>query len=183
MTLRTEQGHEIHRWEQGDQRWACGAYDHGPMCRLCQREDLTLGALLNQAEEGNLSCIIDANGGFRFAVTPKGTAEIDQMLAGDPEMKAFYEDYKRGRGRVVATEKRLRQAIADAVSTMMIPWLREKRPAYSYYEEEVAPLALNAIPDGWAKVEGRWVRVSPTLESAPNTLVRYQTEWLDRRDG
>lgn len=62
---------QLHRWtDRGGRRWACGAYDHGPFCRLCQYESDELGRML---DDDRLSWEVDSSGRFVCrTVAPNG---------------------------------------------------------------------------------------------------------------
>jgi hypothetical protein len=65
----------IHVWtNKAGETWACAAADHGPMCRLCRRVGDTLGALLENVRDGNMTARVDAKGEFQFKTTAKGDA-------------------------------------------------------------------------------------------------------------
>lgn len=75
--------HELHRWtDRSGQHWACGAYDHGPMCRLCTPVDETLALLLENLDAGRIEFVgTDPDGELQFRVTPGGQRRIDELLA------------------------------------------------------------------------------------------------------
>jgi hypothetical protein len=65
--------HELHRWTRNGQEWACGAYDHGPFCRLCTPVDATLALILKNVDAGRMEFVgTDTDGEMRFRVTPGG---------------------------------------------------------------------------------------------------------------
>lgn len=76
------QGHpDIYVWDNGaDQVWACCAYDHGPMCRLCQPVDETLLALLQNVASGNMLARAKPDGEFEFKMTVKGNAAAENLV-------------------------------------------------------------------------------------------------------
>lgn len=67
----------IHRWFGVDgEQWACGVYDHGPMCRLCKRVDDAFAKRLEALARGELQVQIRNDGAFVFsdgAVCPEGS--------------------------------------------------------------------------------------------------------------
>ena len=72
----------LYRWIDSDgKEWACGAYDHGPLCRLCQQVDGTFHACLENVEQGRFEWQINSEGEFRFRLTAAGTAAADQLCA------------------------------------------------------------------------------------------------------
>jgi hypothetical protein len=72
----------IHMWEQSGtgERWACCAYDHGPMCRLCQPVDEMLGALLESCADGDMLARAEPDGQFTFKSTAKGNAKAENLI-------------------------------------------------------------------------------------------------------
>lgn len=85
-------GRRLHRWTDRDgQEWACMAYDHGPMCRLCQRVDETLGACLELVEEGKAEPRQRPAGEFEFKLTQKGRAVAEDVIGGSPEGAALWK--------------------------------------------------------------------------------------------
>lgn len=73
---------ELRRWtnSRGEQ-WACGAYDHGPMCRLCQPVDGTLAAILENLDAGRMEFVAtEPDGELRFRLTPGGQRRADELL-------------------------------------------------------------------------------------------------------
>lgn len=77
-------GRTLHIWivgaEDEPEMWACSVYDHGPFCRLCQRVDGVLNACLVNVLDGRMECDQDAEGGFRFKMTPAGIDAVHTML-------------------------------------------------------------------------------------------------------
>ena len=78
----------IHAWSSGAQRWACVAYDHGPMCRLCQPVEETLGNqwffdCLKACGDGELVARADTDGKFIFTVRaePLRTTPLPKQLS------------------------------------------------------------------------------------------------------
>lgn len=84
--------HTIHVWEEPveGQVWACCAYDHGPFCRLCQRVDETLMALLQNVQQGMMDAKAGPDGEFQFKMTVKGTAKVEDTISTDPAMAMFW---------------------------------------------------------------------------------------------
>lgn len=74
--------HELHRWtDKYGQAWACGAYDHGPMCRLCQPVDGPLAAILANLDLGRIEFVAtEPDGELRFRLTPGGQRRVDELL-------------------------------------------------------------------------------------------------------
>lgn len=66
--------------EVGYKLWACAAYDHGPMCRLCQEVDDVLNACLINVLDGRMTCRQDADGRFEFKVTKAGEDAVRNMI-------------------------------------------------------------------------------------------------------
>jgi hypothetical protein len=66
--------------ELGHTLWACSAYDHGPLCRLCQPVDATLNGCLQNVLDGRMECRQDQNGGFKFKVTQAGIDAVRTMV-------------------------------------------------------------------------------------------------------
>lgn len=75
--------HPLHRWISNGQPWACAAYDHGPMCRLCtpvSPEDETTIAILDNVDAGLMEAMTQPDGELRFRLTPKGEERVRLML-------------------------------------------------------------------------------------------------------
>ena len=87
----------LHRWTQDGEEWACAAYDHGPMCRLCQRVDPDDGlthALLDGVANGDYDVKADSDGTFLFRVTEQGAATARALIVEmgyDPDDKTDVE--------------------------------------------------------------------------------------------
>lgn len=65
----------------GYRMWACTAYDHGPMCRLCQEVDGVLNACLVNVLDGRMTCRQGPDGEFSFHVTQAGRDAVRAMVA------------------------------------------------------------------------------------------------------
>lgn len=83
---------KLHRWTQRDgAEWACAAYDHGPLCRLCTRvdpDDETLRAMLQHVENGNMTVQTGSDGELLFKMTDKGNEAarvLIESLGADPD--------------------------------------------------------------------------------------------------
>lgn len=86
-----EAGHTLYLWEQDGVQWACCAYDHGPMCRRCQKVEGTMASLIDNVLDGNMWIMDDPKGDFKFQVTPKGKAYAKELADNDPEAKRIME--------------------------------------------------------------------------------------------
>lgn len=92
-TKANSRGHTLHIWTVGDDYWACCAYGHGPMCRLCQRvEDMTTLALFAQVNEGLMEVWAEPDGSFKFNLTDEGKARADHLIETDPEAQKLWTD-------------------------------------------------------------------------------------------
>lgn len=81
----------VHVWNADNQTWACAAYDHGPLCRLCQRVDEITWELLGLVKRGEMTMRSELDGSFSFRLTPDGEAHAKVIRETDPEMSAFYD--------------------------------------------------------------------------------------------
>lgn len=70
----------LHVWISGDALWACSAYDHGPMCRLCRQVDGVLNACLQNVLEGRMDCQQRPDGEFEFKMTEAGEQYVHAMI-------------------------------------------------------------------------------------------------------
>lgn len=61
-----DDGHDLYRWVQDRQEWACCAYDHGPLCRRCRPVDETVAALLDDVQKGRLQMWDRDRDGWQF---------------------------------------------------------------------------------------------------------------------
>ena len=78
---------ELHRWTGSDgQEWACGVYDHGPFCRLCQPVEGALALILANVDEGLMEFAnATSSGELRFRLTEEGEQRADALVRDDPE--------------------------------------------------------------------------------------------------
>lgn len=74
-----EDDRRLHVWISGDDLWACCVYDHGPFCRLCQRVDGMLNALLVNVLDGHMICRQGPDGEFSFQMTKAGMDAVRAM--------------------------------------------------------------------------------------------------------
>ena len=72
----------LHRWTtSAGEEWACGVYDHGPMCRLCQRVEGTLAGILENVDRGYMRFVgVDSVGELSFQLTTLGNAAAEEMI-------------------------------------------------------------------------------------------------------
>lgn len=92
-TKANSRGHILHIWPAGEHYWACCAYDHGTMCRLCHKiEDPTELALLAQVAEGLMEVWAEPDGSFRFNLTDEGQAKAEILIATDPDARKLWND-------------------------------------------------------------------------------------------
>lgn len=72
---------ELRRWTRKGEEWVCGAYDHGPMCRLCRIVDPTLALVLENLDKGYVEYVgVDRDGEPQFRVTAEGKRRVDSLL-------------------------------------------------------------------------------------------------------
>ena len=76
-------GGVLHVWTQGEERWCCVAYDHGPMCRRCVRMEEPVEAVLQNVLEGNAVVKDDPDKGMVFQITAAGEHEARRILGID----------------------------------------------------------------------------------------------------
>lgn len=85
---------QLHRWTDRDgTEWACAAYDHGPMCRLCQivhPDDEVLRSCLANVDAGCFLVRADADGCFEFTTTEQGDNYAIDLMTDDPELFDLY---------------------------------------------------------------------------------------------
>lgn len=95
--------HPIYVWTEPveGQVWACCAFDHSPMCRLCQRVDETLAALIENVELGTLTARAKSDGEFEFKVSQQGVVKVEEMIGTDPAMATLWAQLS-GRGSTEA---------------------------------------------------------------------------------
>jgi hypothetical protein len=76
---------ELRRWtNRHHEEWVCGAYDHGPMCRLCRRVDPTLALVLENLDKGYVEYVnVDQDGEPQFRVTPAGQDRVARLIGGE----------------------------------------------------------------------------------------------------
>lgn len=92
-----DSGHLVYVWVDDDeQTWACCAYDHGPLCRLCQRlpdddHGGTTLALLGQVATGDMEVRAAADGSFSFKLTEQGNEKAKRLIETPGEMQDFYD--------------------------------------------------------------------------------------------
>ena len=67
QTTANSAGHVLHVWEQDGDVWACCAYDHGPMCRMCRRVTDETSGLLAQVFDGGMEVWTEPDGSLTFA--------------------------------------------------------------------------------------------------------------------
>ncbi len=79
-TYELDGGKRLHFWSRDGNYWTCMAYDHGPMCRLCQPVDGTMNALLQNVVDGLMIVKQGPGGEFLFKVTPQGEAQVKRMI-------------------------------------------------------------------------------------------------------
>lgn len=85
--------HDLYRWEQHGQEWACCAYDHGPMCRRCQPvEDGTTAECLNNVEQGYMEMFDADREGWQFRVTAQGERRLRELLQDAPDVQQAIDD-------------------------------------------------------------------------------------------
>lgn len=84
-TVNLPNGKVLHRWTDADgEDWACAAYDHGPLCRLCQRVSGTLFYCLENVMDGLFEIVGTApDGDFQFRVTDEGKRRVEHLTGDD----------------------------------------------------------------------------------------------------
>jgi hypothetical protein len=72
----------LHRWtDRQGVEWVCGAYDHGPFCRLCQQVDATIIALLDNVDQGRMTFEgVDRDGQLLFRLTDEGRRQALALM-------------------------------------------------------------------------------------------------------
>jgi len=78
-------GKTLHRFvvSADGREWACMAYDHGPLCRLCQPVDGVLAAYLDLVVDGSMEARQDGSGTFSFHVTDAGMDQARHLIRGN----------------------------------------------------------------------------------------------------
>lgn len=61
-------------------RWACMAYDHGPLCRRCQSMDEVLEAMLENVLDGRMIPRQRPDGQFEFKMTEAGNQAAGALI-------------------------------------------------------------------------------------------------------
>lgn len=111
-------GKTLHRWTDHDgQEWACSEYDHGPMCRRCQRVDELLHELLDAIEEGDMECRQHPDTAqFEFKATGQGTAKAEALINSSAEAAALYAKAQQGQSnpKLSKVEQNVLKALHDA---------------------------------------------------------------------
>lgn len=88
----------VHIWQNDDgEVWACCAYDHGPMCRLCQRADQVMLDCLQNVADGKMFVRANADGEFQLKVTALGEAAAEDLIMSDLEMAALWAQLEKRR--------------------------------------------------------------------------------------
>jgi hypothetical protein len=75
-------GQTLHEWvDTAGDKWACLAYDHGPLCGRCRRVDETETALLGLALDG-LATIRDnpSTGRLELKLTEEGLRQAGHLI-------------------------------------------------------------------------------------------------------
>ncbi len=88
----------LHRWTDftSGQEWACVAYDHGPHCRLCQKVDPVLDAMIQNALSGNFLLRAAPDGQFEGHVTEKGKRNARHLIETVNELGDMYRELGGG---------------------------------------------------------------------------------------